>query len=141
MDRKYERVILISRVTLGDPFYVQDQKQHQNQRRAPARTADGAGLLYDSECSTAAAAAAAAVSVCARPFDWLAGLLAGWLAGWLAGSLARLQPHSRLRCVCTGVIANRGATTSYGNNYHYEYIVYDRNQAYPEYIVHLQDSS
>ena len=41
--------------------------------------------------------------------------------------------------VATGVIADRGASRAGMTAYHHEYIVYDRNQAYPEYVVYLSD--
>ena len=37
------------------------------------------------------------------------------------------------------VVANEGqARTTYGKQYHREYIVYDRSQAYPEYVVFFE---
>ena len=38
------------------------------------------------------------------------------------------------------VVANEGqARTTYGKQYHREYIVYDRGQSYPEYVVYFKD--
>ena len=42
------KLMLVSRVTLGDYFPVKDHKVHKHMRRAPDRPG-GAGLIYDSE--------------------------------------------------------------------------------------------
>lgn len=42
------KLMLVSRVTLGDYFSVQDRQQHTRMRRAPDRPG-GVGLVYDSE--------------------------------------------------------------------------------------------
>eukprot|EP01043_Picozoa_sp_COSAG02_P039535 COSAG02_NODE_3129_length_7312_cov_338.294191_10_plen_53_part_00 len=46
--------MLVSRVTLGDHFAVQDHKEHKRMRRAPDRPGGG-GLVYDSELHPAPA--------------------------------------------------------------------------------------
>ncbi len=42
------KLMLVSRVTLGDQYAVRDQKEHKRMRRAPDRPG-GSGLTYDSE--------------------------------------------------------------------------------------------
>ena len=44
------------------------------------------------------------------------------------------------KCFGKSVVANEGqARTTYGKQYHREYIVYDRGQSYPEYVVYFKD--
>ena len=66
--------------------------------------------------------------------------VATWLVclGVVLAQLALVAGKKGL--VHDSVVANGGqARTTYGKQYHREYIVYDRGQSYPEYVVYFKD--
>jgi hypothetical protein len=60
-----------------------------------------------------------------------------WLSHAFLGFSLECQCADYRPCRHDCVIAGKGASHGGTTGQHKEYIIYDRNQAYPEYVVHL----